>query len=130
MNSRWKSEQDSTSCWRKCNATGSVGQSGGRSVSAASGTNEKTKRIEGRPQLSETVDVVGNRVPEEEFLPGRVEELVAELDGGVRKERRDEHAFCSTETHSGRVVGVKRPQAAAFELAAAAALARVVAAGC
>ena len=43
MNSRWKSGQDSTSWCRKCKATGSVGQPGGRSVSAASGTNEKTK---------------------------------------------------------------------------------------
>ena len=88
---------------------------------------EGEERIEGRPELAGVVDVVGNRVPEEEFFPCLVEELVAEFVRGVRKERRDQHAFRGAETHSGGVVGVMRAQAAVFELAAAAARARVIA---
>ena len=88
---------------------------------------EGEERIERRPELAGTVDVVGNRVPEEEFLPRLVKEFVTEFVGGVRKERRDQHAFRGAESHPGCILGVKCAQAAVFELAAAAAWARIIA---
>jgi hypothetical protein len=60
----------------------------------------------------------------------RIEELVAELVGGVRKEPRDQHAFRGAKSHPGCILGVKQTETAVFELAAAAAGARVVATGC
>jgi hypothetical protein len=68
---------------------------------------EGEERIERRPELAGTVYVVGNRVPEEEFLLRLGKGLIAEFVGGVRKEGRDQHAFRGAESHTGCVLGVK-----------------------
>ena len=65
---------------------------GGRSDSAASGTKEKAKNGSNVNPNSRNRRCRQNRGPEEEFLPRLVKEFVTEFVGGVRKERRDQHA--------------------------------------
>ena len=76
------------------------------------------------------VDVLRDVVPDEEFIPGVGEVVVAELVEGVCKERRDEHAFGLAKANPGGGVGVGCAQAAVLVLAFAAASARIVRPGC
>lgn len=99
-----------------------------RSTATAAGKHEREHKegIECCPELLGVFNVFGG-VPQEEFVPGFFEELLAEFLQSVREERGHENAFGRPQLYAPAVFLVLGSETALLELAPATARARFVA---
>ena len=128
INSRCSSGVDSTSWWRKCSASGSVGQPpGSGSLGGIRYEVEHKERIESGSKLLGALNVIRHVVPQKELVPGFVEEFASELLSGVGEQSRYEGTLGGTQPNPQVVFDILDAKAAVLELTAAAAGTRIVA---